>query len=69
LHSPPAIRFGSAPGLTFRDTVMANLRWWLLLLAAVMFSMSGCASREGWSHPTTVPDPDEPVILTQATAP
>lgn len=22
---------------------MANLRWWLLLIAAVMFSMSGCA--------------------------
>lgn len=23
---------------------MENLRWWLLLIAAVMFSMSGCAS-------------------------
>ncbi|HET7343527.1 MAG TPA: hypothetical protein VFL90_18835 [Methylomirabilota bacterium] len=45
---------------------MANLRWWLLLLAAVMFSMSGCASRTGWSHPTT--NPDEPLIVTQATA-
>ena len=35
---------------------MANLRWWLLLIAAVMFSMSGCASARDWStwreHPT-----------------
>jgi hypothetical protein len=35
---------------------MDSLRWWLLLLAAVMFSMSGCASKEQWdawwSHPT-----------------
>lgn len=35
---------------------MEHLRWWLLLLSAVMFSMSGCASRQEWadwlSHPT-----------------
>jgi hypothetical protein len=35
---------------------MDSLRWWLLLLAAVMFSMSGCASKQEWnewaSHPT-----------------
>jgi hypothetical protein len=35
---------------------MDNLRWWLLLIAAVMFSMSGCASSREWTtwreHPT-----------------
>jgi hypothetical protein len=35
---------------------MENLRWWLLLIAAVMFSMSGCASSDDWAywrdHPT-----------------
>jgi hypothetical protein len=35
---------------------MDSLRWWLLLLAAVMFSMSGCASKDQWnnwaSHPS-----------------
>jgi hypothetical protein len=35
---------------------MENLRWWLLLVAAVMFSMSGCASSQDWvywrEHPT-----------------
>jgi hypothetical protein len=35
---------------------MDSLRWWLLLLAAVMFSMSGCASGDQWnnwaSHPS-----------------
>ncbi len=35
---------------------MDNLRWWLLLIAAVMFSMSGCASSRDWTtwrdHPT-----------------
>ena len=35
---------------------MEQLRWWLLLLSAVMFSMSGCASRQDWAawyaHPT-----------------
>jgi hypothetical protein len=35
---------------------MDNLRWWLLLIAAVMFSMSGCASARDWAywsdHPT-----------------
>ena len=35
---------------------MDNLRWWLLLIAAVMFSMSGCASTRDWAtwqeHPT-----------------
>ena len=25
---------------------MEGLRWWLLLLTALMFSMSGCASHE-----------------------
>ena len=36
--------------------MMDNLRWWLLLIAAVMFSMSGCASPRDlamWQeHPT-----------------
>jgi hypothetical protein len=27
---------------------MERLQWWLLLLSAVMFSMSGCASRDDW---------------------
>ena len=35
---------------------MDNLRWWLLLISAVMFSMSGCASSQDWAywreHPT-----------------
>ena len=35
---------------------MDSLRWWFLLLAAVLFSMSGCASKDEWnawtSHPT-----------------
>jgi hypothetical protein len=35
---------------------MDNLRWWLLLIAAVMFSMSGCTSTRDWAswqeHPT-----------------
>jgi hypothetical protein len=35
---------------------MESLRWWLLLIAAVMFSMSGCASSQDWAfwraHPT-----------------
>jgi hypothetical protein len=35
---------------------MDNLRWWLVLIAAVMFSMSGCASTQDWAqwreHPT-----------------
>jgi hypothetical protein len=29
-----------------KDGAMEGLRWWLLLLTALMFSMSGCASRE-----------------------
>jgi hypothetical protein len=37
---------------------MENLRWWLLLIAAVMFSMSGCASagdrKAGQSSPAQV---------------
>lgn len=37
---------------------MESLRWWLLLIAAVMFSMSGCASSPDWAfwreHPTPV---------------
>jgi hypothetical protein len=28
--------------------LMERLQWWLLLLSAVMFSMSGCASRADW---------------------
>lgn len=33
---------------------MEGLRWWLLLLTAVMFSMSGCATKsEDWSTWTT----------------
>jgi hypothetical protein len=35
---------------------MESARWWLLLVAAVMFSMSGCASNDQWAqwraHPT-----------------
>jgi hypothetical protein len=35
---------------------MDSLRWWFLLLAAVLFSMSGCASKDQWnawtSHPS-----------------
>jgi hypothetical protein len=35
---------------------MESLRWWLLFIAAVMFSMSGCASSQDWAfwraHPT-----------------
>jgi hypothetical protein len=42
---------------------MDNLRWWLLLIAAVMFSMSGCASARDWStwrqHPTHFAKPSE----------
>ncbi len=35
---------------------MEGLRWWLLLLTAVMFSMSGCATLgEDWSTWTTNP--------------
>jgi hypothetical protein len=29
-----------------KDDAMEGLRWWLLLLTALMFSMSGCASNE-----------------------
>src|SRR5258705_2506273 len=39
-----------------RSWNMDNLRWWLLLLAAVLFSMSGCVSKDQWnnwaSHPS-----------------
>jgi hypothetical protein len=28
---------------------MESLRWWLLFIAAVMFSMSGCASSQDWA--------------------
>jgi hypothetical protein len=35
---------------------MESLRWWLLLVAVVMFSMAGCATAEEWAfwreHPT-----------------
>ena len=34
---------------------MDSLRWWLLLLAAVMFSMSGCASKDQWNEWTSHP--------------
>jgi len=55
LHScPPTARVGPAgsPG----GEVMERLQWWLLLLSAVMFSMSGCARlSEDWkiwaAHP------------------
>jgi hypothetical protein len=37
------------------DGLMERLQWWLLLLSAVMFSMSGCATLEDWhvwsAHP------------------
>ena len=29
---------------------MESARWWLLMLAAVMFSMSGCAAGTQWSQ-------------------
>jgi hypothetical protein len=45
---------------------MESLRWWFLLVAAVMFSMAGCAAKEGWTHPTTAPSSDEPKIITLA---
>ena len=62
-----AIRFGSTlhskgtrgqvpPAVSRETRHMENLRWWLLLIAAVMFSMSGCASSQDWAswrqHPT-----------------
>src|SRR5947209_2641712 len=31
-----------------RDGLMERLQWWLLLLSAVMFSMSGCSSTKAW---------------------
>jgi hypothetical protein len=30
------------------DGLMERLQWWLLLLSAVMFSMSGCSSARSW---------------------
>jgi hypothetical protein len=42
LHYPRA-RSGS-DRLASKDGAMQGLRWWLLLLTALMFSMSGCAS-------------------------
>jgi hypothetical protein len=36
-----AIRFGSAPLGSARGTLMNNLGWWLFVVVAVMFSMSG----------------------------
>jgi hypothetical protein len=30
------------------DGLMERLQWWLLLLSAVMFSMSGCSSKQAW---------------------
>src|SRR5438093_3114343 len=30
------------------DGLMERLQWWLLLLSAVMFSMSGCSSTRAW---------------------
>ena len=37
---------------------MEGLRWWLLLLTAVMFSMAGCATRgQEWSTRTAHPAP------------
>lgn len=34
---------------------MDSLRWWFLLLAAVLFSMSGCASKDQWNAWTAHP--------------
>jgi hypothetical protein len=41
LHLDRSIRLGSARRAAVGGTGMANWRWWLVLLAAVMFSMSG----------------------------
>ena len=63
LQARIAIRFGSAlhgrgnPGSSHGEwVVMDNLRWWLLLIAAVMFSMSGCASARDVVAPATGDD-------------
>lgn len=34
---------------------MANVRWWILLLASVLFSLSGCASKDEWYSWTGLP--------------
>jgi hypothetical protein len=41
LHPGCTIRFGSARLGSAKDTLMGNLGWWLFVVAAVMFSMSG----------------------------
>jgi hypothetical protein len=38
---------------------MEGLRWWLLLLTALMFSMSGCASQQQIAV-------DEPLVAASA---
>jgi hypothetical protein len=47
---------GSPGGVASKGGHVDNLRWWLVLIAAVMFSMSGCASAQDWAywreHPT-----------------
>jgi hypothetical protein len=40
--------------LVSKDDAMEGLRWWLLLLTALMFSMSGCASQQ-WTIWATNP--------------
>jgi len=63
LQARIAIRFGSAlhgwgnPSSSHGEwVVMDNLRWWLLLIAAVMFSMSGCASARDVAAPAAGDD-------------
>jgi hypothetical protein len=45
---------------------MESLRWWFLLIAAVMFSMSGCASLQDWAfwrdHPAHAASDDQLVV-------
>src|SRR5262249_32571423 len=54
----PALAQGErgTPNPPPENSLMDNLRWWLLLLVGILFSMSGCASSQDWeywrSHPT-----------------
>ncbi len=49
---------------------MDNLRWWLVVVSAVLLSLSGCASPNwpGWqTHPwAPSSDPDRPEIVALA---
>src|SRR2546425_6812448 len=45
-----AMRSVSGRGSMAGGRLMERLQWWVLLLSAVMFSMSGCASAEAWQH-------------------